>query len=113
MRKIFSEKDYKIKKSFLDRNLYIIFPLPAVMFVVIMMIFPVLYTLFLSLTNWNLTSGSPFSFVGFQSYMRVLTEPRFIDAVGRTFFFTFFAVIFEVILGDGRSERQPHPRGAY
>ena len=63
------------------------------------MIFPVLYTLFLSFTNWNLTSGMPMSFNGIGSYVRVLSEPRFLHAVGRTFSFTFFAVLIEGFLG--------------
>jgi multiple sugar transport system permease protein len=88
-----------IQSSFTERNLRILFPLPAIIFVAVLMIFPVLYTLFLSLTNWNLTSGAPLSFVGFKSYARVLAEPRFLHAVARTFLFTFFAVALEGILG--------------
>jgi multiple sugar transport system permease protein len=88
-----------IQSSFTERNLRILFPLPAIIFVAMLMIFPVLYTLFLSLTNWNLTSGAPLSFVGFKSYARVLAEPRFLHAVARTFLFTFFAVALEGILG--------------
>jgi len=88
-----------IQSSFTERNLRILFPLPALIFVALLMIFPILYTLFLSFTNWNLTSGNPFSFVGFNSYIRVLTEPRFLHALGRTFLFTFFAVVIEGFLG--------------
>ena len=88
-----------IRSSFAERNLRILFPLPAIIFVALLMIFPVLYTLFLSFTNWNLTSGMPLSFNGINSYLRVLTEPRFLDAVGRTFAFTFFAVVIEGFLG--------------
>jgi multiple sugar transport system permease protein len=88
-----------IQSGITERNLRILFPLPAIIFVAVLMIFPVLYTLFLSLTNWNLTSGAPLSFVGFKSYVRVLTEPRFLNAVARTFAFTFFAVAIEAILG--------------
>ncbi len=88
-----------IQSSFTDRNLKILFPLPAIIFVALLMVFPVLYTLFLSFTNWNLTSGAPLSFVGFRSYARVLTEPRFLDALARTFAFTFFAVLIEGVLG--------------
>ena len=88
-----------IQSSFTDRNLKILFPLPAIIFVAMLMVFPVLYTLFLSFTNWNLTSGAPLSFVGFRSYARVLTEPRFLDALARTFAFTFFAVAIEGVLG--------------
>jgi multiple sugar transport system permease protein len=88
-----------IQSSFAERNLRILFPLPAIIFVALLMIFPVLYTLFLSFTNWNLTSGMPLSFNGINSYLRVLTEPRFLHAVGRTFAFTFFAVVIESFLG--------------
>jgi multiple sugar transport system permease protein len=64
-----------------------------------MMLFPVLYTLFLSFTNWNLTSGMPLSIVFLKSYQKVLREPRFIAALGRTFSFTALAVAVETILG--------------
>ncbi len=88
-----------MKSSFVERNLHILFPLPAILFVALLMIFPVLYTLALSFTNWNLTSGMPLSFNGINSYVRVLSEPRFLDALGRTFSFTFFAVAIEAVLG--------------
>lgn len=87
------------KSGFVERNLKIIFPLPAVIFVVVMMVFPIIYTLFLSFTNWNLTSGMPLSIVGFRSYLRVLKEPRFLDALARTFSFTGIAVAVETVLG--------------
>ncbi|MEI8028411.1 MAG: sugar ABC transporter permease, partial [Comamonadaceae bacterium] len=58
-----------------------------------------LYTLYLSFTNWNLTSGMEPSFVGLNSYLRVFSEPRFLHALGRTFTFTLFAVAIEVVLG--------------
>ncbi len=88
-----------IKSNYLERHLHILFPLPAIIFVALLMIFPVLYTLFLSFTNWNLTSGMPLSYNGINSYIRVLSEPRFLHAVGRTFSFTIFAVLIEGFLG--------------
>jgi multiple sugar transport system permease protein len=88
-----------IKTGFVERNLRILFPLPAVAFVVVMMLFPVAYTLFLSFTNWNLTSGMPLAFVGLKSYARVFAEPRFLMAIGRTFLFTIMAVAGETIFG--------------
>ena len=88
-----------MKSSFVERNLHILFPLPAILFVALLMVFPVLYTLFLSFTNWNLTSGMPLSFNGINSYLRVLGEPRFLAALGRTFSFTLCAVAIEAVLG--------------
>ncbi len=88
-----------IQSSFTERNLRILFPLPAIVFIGLLMVFPVLYTLYLSFTNWNLTSGMEPAFVGLNSYLRVFSEPRFLHAVGRTFSFTVFAVAIEVVLG--------------
>ncbi|MGB4407388.1 MAG: sugar ABC transporter permease [Sphaerochaeta sp.] len=88
-----------IRQSFVERNLRYLFPLPAVLFVVVLMVFPVCYTFFLSFTDWSLTSGKPLNIVAFKSYIDVLKEPRFLDALGRTFYFTFGAVIFEMVLG--------------
>jgi multiple sugar transport system permease protein len=87
------------KNNFFERNLKIIFPLPAVFFVILLMIFPVCYTLFISFTDWSLTSGRPMRFAGLDSYIKVLTEPRFPDAVIRTFVFTLGAVAAETVLG--------------
>ncbi len=88
-----------IRQGFVERNLRWIFPLPAVLFVLVLMVFPVCYTFFMSFTDWTLTSGRPMSFVGLKSYLTVLKEPRFLQALGRTFYFTFGAVIIETILG--------------
>jgi multiple sugar transport system permease protein len=87
--------------GFLDRHFKVLAPLPAAAFVVVMILFPVIYTLFLSFTNWNLTSGSPLQVVAFRSYGRIFREPRFVAAVARTFLFTFLAVGVETILGTG------------
>lgn len=88
-----------VKSGFVERNVKILFPLPAVLFVVVMMVFPVAYTLFLSFTNWNLTSGAPLRVVWLRSFERVMKEPRFTEALLRTFSFTAMAVAAETVLG--------------
>lgn len=87
------------KRGFFEKNIKYIFPLPALLFVVVLMVFPVCYTFFLSFTDWSLTSGKPLNVVGLRSYLDILKEPRFLSALGRTFYFTFGAVIAEMILG--------------
>ena len=87
------------KSGFLERNLKYIFPLPAVIFIFLLMIFPIAYLLFMSFTNGNVTSETPGRFVGFQNYAGVLGYPRFQMAFFRTFVFTFGAVITQTILG--------------
>jgi len=88
-----------IRTGFVERNLRVLFPLPAVAFVLVMMVFPILYTGFLSFTNWNLTSGAPLAFVWLRSYERVFREPRFLAAIGRTFLFSASAVAGETVFG--------------
>ena len=50
-----------VRQGFFEKNLRYLFPLPAVLFVVVLMVFPVAYTFFLSFTDWTLTSGRPLS----------------------------------------------------
>jgi multiple sugar transport system permease protein len=87
------------KSGFVERNLKTIFPLPAIVFVILLMIFPVCYTLVISFTDWTLTSGRPMRFAGLGSYLSVFKDPRFHAAILRTFAFTFGAVAVESVLG--------------
>lgn len=88
-----------IQSSYADRHLHWLFPLPAIVFVALLMVFPILYTAYISLTSWTLTSGMPPTFVGIESYTRVLLEPRFLQALWRTITFTVAAVALEGVLG--------------
>jgi multiple sugar transport system permease protein len=85
--------------GFVERNLKYIFPLPAVFFVFLLMIFPVGYTLYISFTDWTLTTARPMQFAGLQSYISVITHPRFHMAVLRTLIFTFGVVAVQTVLG--------------
>lgn len=84
----------------LERNLRYVFALPALVFVLLMMVFPILYTLRLSFADWSMSSGAPPTWVGFSNYLDLLTKDgRFWGAVWRTFTFTIMAVAVETVLG--------------
>ncbi len=85
--------------SFLDRYVRWIFPLPAMLFIVVMMVFPLGYTLWNSLTPWSLSGGKPPTLTGFENYVKLFQDQRFLLSVGRTFYFTALALFFEVVLG--------------
>ncbi len=87
------------RTSFLERNARWVLPFPAMMFIVVMMLFPIIYTLKNSLTDMNLASGSASSFVGLANYGELLRDPRFLQSVGRTFYFTVLAVGVEIVVG--------------
>lgn len=84
---------------FVEKNLRWVFPLPAALFVLVMMIFPIVFTIYLSLNDWNMLSGGAITFVGLRNYAEMLANKRFWSAVIRTIYFTVLAVGLETILG--------------
>lgn len=84
---------------FIERNIVWIFPLPATIFILIMMAFPVLYTVWVSFTDWSVSSGGDINFIGLKNYADLFEEPRFYNSVKMTFYFTTLAVGVETVLG--------------
>lgn len=77
-----------------------VFAAPAMIFIALLLIFPLVWTLYLSFTNSKGSVRAPFDFIGLENYFKVLTDTeRFWPAVGRTVYFTGGALLFEVVLG--------------
>jgi multiple sugar transport system permease protein len=89
----------KVGGSFINRNARWLFPLPAILFILLMMVFPILYTVYNSLTGWSLTNGTPQTLVGLANYKALLVDQRLGEAIVRTFYFTALAVAVEIIFG--------------
>jgi multiple sugar transport system permease protein len=70
---------------------------PAVVVVGAVIVFPWLFTLWMSAFEWKI--GDTPHFVGFDNYTGLFTNARFLEAVVRTFYFTALAVIAPLILG--------------
>lgn len=86
--------------AWIDKRIQYVFALPALLFVLIMMVFPIAYTLRLSFTEWSMAATSAPEWVGLSNYISLLTkDTRFWGSVGRTFSFTVIAVAVETILG--------------
>lgn len=83
--------------SYGRRRGYFLFVLPALVVIGGVIVFPWLFTLFMSVHDWRV--GADRSFVGLENYSNLLNDQRFISAMGRTFIYTFLAVIFPLILG--------------
>jgi len=73
------------------------FIVPALVVVGAVIVFPWLFTLWMSAFEWKI-GGTP-HFVGFDNYTGLFTNRRFLEAVVRTFYFTALAVIVPLILG--------------
>ncbi|WP_166243443.1 carbohydrate ABC transporter permease [Paenibacillus turpanensis] len=85
--------------SWFDRNLKWIYTLPAVIFVLIMMLFPIIYTVRISFFEWSMSATTPPKWVGLDNYIALLKDERFWHAVGATFYFTIAALVIEIVLG--------------
>jgi multiple sugar transport system permease protein len=85
--------------AFVDRHVVGVFVSPAVAFVVLMMAFPVAYTVYLSFHEWFGGIQVPPDFAGLSNFQRLAGDSRFWSALGRTFLFTGAAVTFQTVLG--------------
>lgn len=77
-----------------------LFAAPAMAFVAALIIFPLAWTIYLSLTDSSGSVRAESEFIGLRNYLDVLSDTdRFWPAVGRTAAFTGAALFFEVVLG--------------
>lgn len=77
-----------------------LFAAPAMIFVAVLIAFPLGWTLYLSLTDASGSVRADSDFIGFENYGDVLTDTeRFWPAVARTFIFTSVALAVQLVLG--------------
>lgn len=76
---------------------YFWFIAPAALVVAAVIVFPWVFTLYMSVHGWKL--GGEREFVGLDNFARLFTDRRFGWSVLRTLWFTFLAVVAPIILG--------------
>lgn len=77
-----------------------LFVLPAVLFVLCFMIYPIIYNIVVSfqdLTISNLNSGG--LFIGLQNYVEIFQSEKFLVAFKNTFIYTITCIFFQVVIG--------------
>ena len=79
------------------RRNYYLFIAPALIVVGAVIIFPWLFTLWMSAFDWKI--GSTAHFVGLGNYETLVTNQRFLEAIVHTFYFTVLAVVAPLLLG--------------
>ncbi len=84
--------------AWFDHNERILLPLPAILLILGMLIFPVFYTLYLSLNKWS-GGIQPPTFVGFSNYLSIVGESRFWSSLWTMFYFTTGAVGLQLLFG--------------
>lgn len=76
---------------------YWLFSLPAVLIIASVIVFPWLFTLYMSTQDWKIGGGP--EFVGLQNFAELLRDPRFIESMGHTFYYTVLAVVLPILFG--------------
>jgi multiple sugar transport system permease protein len=92
----------KSASAFVDRYAHYIFPLPAVIAILILIVAPVVANFVLSLYDYFV--GGRITFIGLENYQRALGASRFWGGVQRTLYFTLTAVPLQLLIGIALAE---------
>lgn len=76
---------------------FLVVPVFAVILFVV--IFPLVWAVFISFHEWNPTISLQRRFVGINNFVQAFTDPRFLDSLKRTLYYSGFGVVLQVFLG--------------
>lgn len=76
---------------------YFLFAVPALVLIAAVIVFPWVFTLVMSMVDFKVGGGT--SFVGLDNFAKLAADQRFIESIGRTFWFTILAVVVPIGLG--------------
>jgi len=85
--------DYK-----LNRIAYFFF-MPAFLAIMAVIIFPFIYNIFISLSNYSLRTFNDWQLIGFYHYLKVFGDFQFYSVLGKTVLWTVINISFHVSLG--------------
>ena len=72
---------------------------PAMLIIFGLMLYPLFYTIYLTMVQYNLLSNVSQGFLGLKQYARVLTDDKFWHAMSVTLYFTVVSLGLQLILG--------------
>ena len=76
-----------------------LYMLPSVIALIMLTIFPMAYSLVISLYDWDLLDKNSFNFIWFSNYVSIFKDPVYIKSLVITFEYTIVSVALEVIFG--------------
>lgn len=84
-----------------SRHLFdnILFLGPTLIFLFAILIYPLIYSLYVSFHDWKLVSTSPPKFIGFMNYINTFKDPLFWNALRIQITFILIALPLELIIG--------------
>ena len=72
---------------------------PAMLIIIGLMLYPLIYTLYLTVADYNVLTGVNNGFTGIEKYVRMLTDSDFWNAMGVTMYFVAGSLVLQTILG--------------
>lgn len=87
--------------AWIDKHIRVIFILPCLIFILVMIVAPMGYNLYLSFHSWSMSAIKPPEFIGIKNYLDLFSQSRFWDAVERTLIFVVTALSAQTLLGLG------------
>jgi len=85
-------------KFFLRRNIFVTSMLsPSVLIILAVMLFPTIYSFFMSLFDWRL--GKPRQFIGLGNYIKLFTTPDILHSIWITILFAIAVTVLTIVFG--------------
>jgi multiple sugar transport system permease protein len=89
------------RRELSDRAIVNLFIWPTLILLILWNVFPLLYSLYVSFTNYSAISNKPPQWVGFENYVDLLTDPKMWRYFATTGRYTLVAVGMQTLLGFG------------
>ena len=83
---------------FIDRRQSLVYPTPAVIALVLIVIIPVVYNLYLAFCSWTVGLGQP-RFVGLANFVELVTDERVWNGIWVMAYFSGVSLFLELVLG--------------
>ena len=96
----------KIKKNRTGKRLSnetvgYLYVLPAVIFILLFVLYPVVYNILISLQKYDISTfqSGIREFIGFENYKSIFSDTLFISSVSNTFIYTIICIVFQLGIG--------------
>lgn len=89
------------RRQMSDMQIVRLFIFPTIILLILMNIFPLIYSLFLSFTNYSVIANTPPEWVGISNYQRILSDERFWTNFAITGRYALVSVTLQTLIGFG------------
>lgn len=89
------------KRQMSDRRIVQLFVIPTIILLILMNILPLIYSLYLSFTNYSVIADKPPEWIGLANYQTILQDQRFWQNFATTGEYALISVVLQTIIGFG------------